>query len=512
MPSRALRWCAVLLACLSGAPLSALSASADVVVPDTTAQRVLACAARHGKEGLATDQGYFPRIAGKPRVYFYNQLVGFRDGRRSNRTMNALTANMSDAYLMEIAAYFAALDLPYAAPSERQAPAREVERGRMLVHSGDAAKRLPACTQCHGSTLTGVVPAVPALVGLSKGYLLAQFGGEDSSVVAIPELIERGAYLARAGTRSTCHTIRGGAAFAGARAIETPFGTVYSSNLTPDRQSGIGAWSAGAFWRAMHNGRSKDGRLLYPAFPYPNFTEVRRADSDAIFAFLRTQPPAMQPNLSHDLRFPYNSQAALAVWRALYFRAQVFEPDEKKSTEWNRGAYLVRGLGHCIACHSTRNALGATEGRVELGGGLIPVKNWYAPSLVSPTEAGVAHWDAEAAPEPQAPDPASIARGQRLYEDRCVNCHGAQGQGACGAYPALAGNRKLTMRSASNMVRVVVEGGFAPTTAGDPRPFGMPPFGPSLNSAEVADVVTHVRNAWGNRAGPTSELDVVRSR
>ena len=176
MSAQALRWCAVLLACLSGAPLSALSASADVVVPDTTAQRVLACTACHGKEGLATDQGYFPRIAGKPRVYLYNQLVGFRDGRRSNRTMNALTANMSDAYLMEIAAYFAALDLPYAVPTERQASANEVERGRMLVHAGDAAKRLPACTLCHASTLTGVAPAVPALVGLSKGYLLAQFG------------------------------------------------------------------------------------------------------------------------------------------------------------------------------------------------------------------------------------------------------------------------------------------------------------------------------------------------
>ena len=391
----------------------------------------------------------------------------------------------------------------------------------------------------------------------------AHFGGEDSSVAVTPELIERGAYLARAGNCRTCHTVRGSAAYAGALAIDTPFGTVYSSNLTPDARSGIGAWSAGAFWRAMHNGRSKDGRLLYPAFPYPNFTEVTRADSDAIFAFLRTQPPVKQSNLPHALRFPYNSQAALAVWRALYFRAQVFEPDEKKSTEWNRGAYLVRGLGHCIACHSTRNALGATAGRVELGGGLIPMQNWYAPSLASPTEAGVAHWDTEEvvrllktgtsstgsvlgpmaevvfsstqylndhdlraiatflqalpqtpdlAQERQPPDPASMARGQRLYEDRCADCHGARGQGAQGAYPALAGNRKLTMRSASNVVRVVVEGGFAPTTAGNPRPFGMPPFGQSLNNAEVADVVTYVRNAWGNHAGPTSELDVVRAR
>ena len=391
----------------------------------------------------------------------------------------------------------------------------------------------------------------------------AQFDGEASSVALTPELIERGAYLARAGNCSGCHTVRGGAAFAGARAIETPFGAVYSSNLTPDPKTGIGAWSPGEFWRAMHNGRSRDGRFLYPAFPYPNFTEVTRGDSDAIFAFLGTQPPVMQPNRAHDLRFPFDTQGALAVWRALYFRAQVFEPVAQKSLEWNRGAYLVRGLGHCVACHSTRNALGATEGRVELGGGVIPVQNWYAPSLASPSEAGVAQWDTDevvrllktgtsshgsvlgpmaevvfsstqylderdlraiavflqalpqsrdAAPKRQAPDPASMARGQRLYEDRCVECHGLRGQGAEGAYPALDGNRKLTMLSASNAVRVVVEGGFAPTTAGNPRPFGMPPFGQSLNNAEVADVVTYVRNAWSNRAGPISEFEVVRAR
>ena len=188
--ARALPWCAALLACttacLGGVPLPASSApaptTADVVVavavavPDTIAQRVQACTACHGKEGLATDQGYFPRIAGKPRVYLYNQLVGFRDGHRNNRTMYGLLANMSDAYLMEIAAYFAALDLPYAPPTQRLVPALELERGRKLAHAGDAAKRLPACTQCHGSTLTGVTPTVPALVGLSKAYLLAQLG------------------------------------------------------------------------------------------------------------------------------------------------------------------------------------------------------------------------------------------------------------------------------------------------------------------------------------------------
>ena len=161
---------------LISAAVSVTAATGEVAVPDTIAQRVLACTACHGKEGLATDQGYFPRIAGKPEGYLYNQLVGFRDGRRNNRTMSSLIANMSDAYLMEIAAYFAALDLPYAAPTQGQAPAGEMDRGQKLVHAGDPAKRLPACTQCHGSALSGAAPAVPALVGLSKAYLLAQFG------------------------------------------------------------------------------------------------------------------------------------------------------------------------------------------------------------------------------------------------------------------------------------------------------------------------------------------------
>jgi mono/diheme cytochrome c family protein len=198
-----------------------------------------------------------------------------------------------------------------------------------------------------------------------------------------PAQIQRGQYLARAGNCIACHTKRGGEPYAGGLGVRTPFGTVYSTNITPDAKTGIGTWSSAHFWRAMHNGRSKDGRLLYPAFPYPNYTQITREDSDAIFAFLWSLPPAEQIKRPHDLRFPYNNQLALAVWRALFFEPESFQPDNSKSAQWNRGAYLVRGLGHCVACHSSRNMFGATSEKLELSGGLIPMQGWYAPSLSS---------------------------------------------------------------------------------------------------------------------------------
>jgi mono/diheme cytochrome c family protein len=392
--------------------------------------------------------------------------------------------------------------------------------------------------------------------------------GDAASFVSTPGQVARGAYLARAGNCAACHTDRGGAAMAGGKGIATPFGTVYASNLTPDAQTGIGAWSAAQFWRAMHNGRSADGHLLYPAFPYPNFTEITRADSDALFAWLRSQVPVTQPDRPHALRFPYNLQASLAVWRALFFSPGVYEPVAERSASWNRGAYLVRSLGHCAACHSPRNAFGATRDSLELSGGLIPLQNWYAPSLASSAEAGVADWstpevaallktgitprgavlgpmaevvfrstqhlddgDIAAMAEflkslPQAPvgpaqapatlDKGAKAHGQTLYEDHCAACHGAQGEGGAGpqgiVYAPLAGNRKVVLESPANLIHIVVNGGFPPTTAGNPRPYGMPPFGPGLSDAEIALVTTHVRNSWGNAAPPVSTLDVLNAR
>ena len=316
----------------------------------------------------------------------------------------------------------------------------------------------------------------------------------------------------------------------------------------------------------MHNGRSRDGRLLYPAFPYPNYTRMTRGDSDAIYAWLRTLEPVSRPNEPHTLRFPYDSQLALAVWRALFFEPQVQEPEPGRSVQWNRGAYLVNGLGHCNACHSGRNLFGATSGTLDLSGGLIPVQNWYAPSLQAADEAGVADWglndiidllgtgvsqrgsvtgpmasvvfrstqhlspsDLEAmaaflktlpqVPAPVPPQAAStgayrgtMEQGRKIYESDCAGCHGDQGEGVPGAYPPLAGNRAVTLDPPANLVRIVLGGGFPPATAGNPRPYGMPPFATALGDSDIAAVLTMIRRNWGNSGTPVTTGDVHRYR
>lgn len=382
---------------------------------------------------------------------------------------------------------------------------------------------------------------------------------------ATPEQVARGAYLARAGNCMACHTARGGAPYAGGRGIATPFGTVYAGNLTPDPETGLGRWNAAHFWRALHHGRSRDGRLLYPAFPYTSTTQVTRADADALFAYLQSLPPVRQAAPAHSLRWPFSTQAALAVWRALYFRPASFQPDPARSPTWNRGAYLVGGLGHCSACHSARNILGAGGDPLDLSGGLIPLQSWYAPALNSTAEAGVADWpladivrllktghtprrsvsgpmaevvqhstqylseaDLLAMAEylkalppaehpadkgrPAAPDAQVAARGAKLYGRHCAQCHGEQGEGVPGAYPALAGNRAVNLPHATNLVQMVLYGGFPPATAGNPRPYGMPPFVLQLDDRDIAAVLTHLRTSWGNQAGEVSEFEVNRVR
>ena len=414
------------------------------------------------------------------------------------------------------------------------------------------------------------VIALLLLIGLALAATVVALNvrGEDPITSgreppASAQLIARGEYLARVGNCMACHTARGGAPYAGGLGIQTPFGTVHTANLTPDATTGIGVWSSSEFWRAMHNGRSRDGRLLYPAFPYPNYTHVTRSDSDAIFAYLRSLPAVAQANRPHELRFPYGTAPALAVWRALFFKPGQFEPDTKQSADWNRGAYLVHGLGHCNACHASRNALGATSGTLDLSGGLIPVQNWYAPSLTLAHEAGVAEWrlsdivellktgvatqgtvvgpmaevvqnstqhwrDADliamatylkALPPSQddrepvtTPPPLPDSRGAKLYKTHCAQCHGDRGEGVAQAYPALAGNRAVTMDSPANLVRMVLAGGFAPSTKGNPRPYGMPPFAMVFSNDDTAAVVSYIRSAWGNQGTPVSTLEVIQLR
>lgn len=411
--------------------------------------------------------------------------------------------------------------------------------------------------------------AVALLGGLG---ILLNFRDEDplvdiaSPAPATPQEIERGRYLATAGDCIACHTARGGAAFAGGRAIETPFGIIHSTNLTPDVATGIGSWSRAHFRRALHNGRSKDGRLLYPAFPYPNFTQVTRADADAIFAYLRTLPAIQRVNAPHALRFPYDSQFAIGIWRALFFRPGEFKPDATRSDDWNRGAYLVRGLGHCDACHADRNVLGAVSHQFELGGGLIPMQNWYAPPLVPAGGMGVADWDRNdivallqtgisprgSAMGPMAevvyrstqflasrdlhaiatylesfpakasagtgttargtPAPGVLARGAKIYDDLCAACHGRNGEGAYPAYPALTANRTVIETPPANAIHAVVNGGYPPATAGNPRPYGMPPSFQALDESGVAAVLTYIRTSWGNNGTAVSAFDVQRYR
>lgn len=372
---------------------------------------------------------------------------------------------------------------------------------------------------------------------------------------AAPDMLEKGAYLARAGNCMGCHTAQGGADYAGGRAIETPFGVIHAPNLTPDPETGLGRWTPDAFWRALHHGRSQDGRLLYPAFPYPQYTRVVRADADALFAYLQSLAPVHAPAKPHQLSFPFNTQAALAVWRALYFRAEEWQPAAQAPAEWNRGAYLVQGLGHCAACHSARNSWGASVEEGMLRGGMMALQDWYAPALggglgtqqdlVHLLQTGVsasasasgpmaevvfrstqylstADLQAMAAylqtlPAPQAPAvpvvPASDALlGAKVYTQHCAQCHGEQGEGRPGAFMALAGKRAVNLPDGSNVVRMVLQGGYPPATAGNPRPHGMPPFSHQLSDAQIAAVSSFVRQSWGNMAPAVGTIEVYRAR
>lgn len=409
--------------------------------------------------------------------------------------------------------------------------------------------------------LLAVLAALVAWLNVRGEAAVTQ--GAPAAAPADTRTLARGAYLARAGNCMGCHTVAGGAEFAGGLGVETPFGTVFAPNITPDASTGIGNWSSSEFWRAMHHGRSRDGRLLYPAFPYPSYTRVTRQDSDALYAYLRSIKPVEQANKRHELPFPYNTQAALAVWRAMFFRPGEFENEPQKSTEWNRGKYLVEALSHCAACHSGRNFLGATSVNAAFAGGLMPDRTWYAPSLANPGEAGVQKWPREevvdllkngvsvhgAASGPMAdvvytstqylsaqdlaamadylasipvrrPEREEVtrasfevmARGGKIYEQHCSSCHGESGQGVPSMYPALAGNRGVMLGSPNNLVQIIRQGGFAPATQGNPQPFGMPPFKQRLGGEEIAAVATYVRQSWGNSASPVSAFDVERVR
>jgi mono/diheme cytochrome c family protein len=303
--------------------------------------------------------------------------------------------------------------------------------------------------------------------------------------------------------------------------------------------------------------------------PFASYTKVTREDSDAIFAYLRSVPPVELQNRPHELRFPYNNRNLLIGWRTLYFQEGEYQPDKTKSVEWNRGAYLVQGLGHCSMCHTPINALGGSSEAKAFQGGLIPMQNWYAPSLTSNREAGLGDWDIKdivdllqvgishrgvvygpmaevtynslqhlndadiramsvylkGLPDretsvpgpnrlPNTPEAVQVfSEGRRVYEAKCAVCHGAEGRGMPPHYPPLANNQSIEMESAVNPIRMVLNGGYPPGTKKNPMPYGMPPFAQELSDVEVAAVVTYIRTAWGNHGSPVTarEANALRS-
>jgi len=379
-----------------------------------------------------------------------------------------------------------------------------------------------------------------------------------------PETLAQGEYLIRIGGCMACHTAKGGEPLAGGRRIDTPFGAVFSSNLTASKTHGLGSWTTAEFETAMRWGRSRDGRLLLPVFPYNHTSVFTATDVRAMFAWLQTVKPVEVAQPEHRLTWPLGTQPVIAIWRSLYFTPTNFKANSQESASWNRGAYLVQSAGHCAACHGQRNALGSFPAVDDLSGGFLSPQMWVAPSLVDPAQTTlstaspkdtsqllrVGQHSSASVSGPMAEfvqqtgqylspaDGLAIAtylqskiqpiRGdtkpalsnlatstpaaQSTYKTHCATCHGDNGQGKGDAYPALAGNPAVVLAQPDNLIQMALYGGFGPSTEGRPRPFGMPPYLFTLNNQQIAEVLNHIRSQWGNKAPAVSPVQVDRVR
>lgn len=356
--------------------------------------------------------------------------------------------------------------------------------------------------------------------------------------------LERGRQVAAAGDCAVCHTTEGGATNAGGLAMETPFGTVFSTNITPDKQSGIGSWSFTAFDRAMRQGISRDGHHLYPAFPYTSFRQINDADMQALYGYLMSQPAVSQQATENQMQFPFNIRPLMSGWNALFLGSGEYRADPQQSEEWNRGAYLVEGAGHCGACHTPRNLLGAEKGgKAYLAGGMVD--GWEAPALNTLVN-GPTPWSEQqlfnylrsgfdskhgVAAGPMAPvvshlatlpesdvkamahyltslsDPApqtaraeikpayNTAAGERLFNGACQACHSASSGGPqlFGVSPEMAHNTSLFSATPDNLLQVVLHGIDKPAT--DELGY-MPGFAASLSDNQVADIAAFLRQRY----------------
>jgi len=358
-------------------------------------------------------------------------------------------------------------------------------------------------------------------------------------------LVAQGQALAAIGDCAVCHTAREDAALAGGRALATPFGTLFSTNITPDAKTGIGRWSEAAFVRAMREGVSRDGTYLYPAFPYDHFTHVDDADLQAIYAYLMTRRPIDSHAPANELRWPYDFRPLLAGWDLLFQHKIPFVADPAQDAEWNRGAYLVEGLGHCGACHTPRNALGAEHAHQAFAGGVI--EGWYAPPLNAANPA-VEPWTADrleayfhtgidldhaAAAGPMGPvvhdlaaapmadrkaiavyvawlmrdSPAAIgkrrppldradyaqqehARGATLFAGACATCHGAGAPMMLQGRPPLEKGSPLQEADPRDTIAIILHGLAPPVDANGPY---MPAFADEFSDTEIDEIVAYLR-------------------
>jgi mono/diheme cytochrome c family protein len=403
-----------------------------------------------------------------------------------------------------------------------------------------------------------------AMAGVACGLALLAAGTVAGSVLDPQDFpqIERGRYLTIVGDCAACHTLPGsGHKFSGGRPLETPFGELVPPNITPDPETGIGAWTDDEFVNALTKGTGRNGTHLYPAMPYTYMTKTTRDDALAIRAYFNTIPAVRNPVQPNQLRFPFNIRASLAEWNALYFKPGPFRPVAGKSAEWNRGAYLAEGLAHCGLCHTPKNELGADRIDLNLQG--YALQGWFAPNITNDLRRGLGGWSIDDIAEylksghnrtsaasglmsevvsistsrmtdadlraiavylkdqpghPQEtenknkPDQGVLSMGQKIYADECSGCHTPNGEGTPGMFPSVNGSPIVQQTDAISLMRIVLRGGRSVATDQAPTAPAMPAFGWLLSDKEVAAVLTYVRNAWGNAAPAVSEDDVAKAR
>ena len=437
-------------------------------------------------------------------------------------------------------------------------PKRPRKRRRSLV-AGAAVMALLGAGVAISQTTPKPAVHLPGDYVPTGPAFLAQ-GAAAPGAPPADDPVSRGRYLAITGDCVACHTAEGKPPFSGGRGLNTPFGVIYSSNLTGDPSTGVGRYTPDTFFRALHEGKNHEGAQLYPAFPYTYFTRVSRADSDALLAFLKTAPAVNANPPANHLPFPLNFRFMVRFWNALFFKPAAWGPDARRSPAWNRGSYLVEVLGHCGACHTPKGLLGQDHADRRFQGGFLD--NWFAPNLTGERRVGLGDWSEDdlfrylktgrndrahatgpmaeaisdstalmadddlraiavylksipaAGAPPAAPTPEAkvMTAGAAIYFDTCTGCHREGGVGAPGFFPRLAGHTGVQQADPTNTIRVILEGArTAPTTA-MPTPLAMPSFAWKLTDEQIADLATYIRNSWGNQAPAVMPSEVRKLR